>query len=243
MDLDGPVPDGTEHVPPLLAASGRSRSLSGSVETLKAHERPRLSPKQAGIPEFKQSTDLTSMEIQLSNPVSSVRQQRSPPPRRYVVGSRSGSPLYSAAEPFEPAAAGTPRDSDENVRLETATSIAPEADEIRPDDAQPSNARRCLKARWQRYTKKAEDPRWLALSVLMFMFLTLVVLLALGGLGCSPHWFPHWFSGDEGGLDPNCATSSSQQCGTETSELPVQPNATEVDPLIAQLEKTLEHVS
>ena len=242
--LEEPVPDGAEHLPTPLIASGRSRSLSGSVETLKAHERPRLTPRDAGIPEFKQSTDLTSMELQSISPVSPVspvRQQRSPPPLRFL-GSRSFGPLYSAAG-VETGALGTPRDSDETVHLETATSIASEAGEIRPDDAQLSNTRRCLKARWQQYTKKAEAPRWLAQSVLMFMFLALVVLLALGGLGCSPYWFPNWFSGDEGGLDPLCATSSSQQCGTETSELPVQPNTTEVDPLIAQLEKTLEHVS
>jgi hypothetical protein len=220
-DPEEPSPDGSARLPPSLVASGRSRSLSGSVETLKAHERPRLSPKQAGIPQFKQSTDLT------------VKPPRSPPPFRYV-GSSSFSPLSTAFK----AATGTPRDSggaEDPEGLETATSIAPEHGDTWPNGSRASypGRCRCLTTRWQRCAKHAEDPRWVATVFWKCLVSALVVLLVLGWIGCSPHWF----SAD----DPKCTESSSQQCGTDS--LPLQTNATEVDPFIAQVEKTLEHVS
>lgn len=208
QNADRPAP-----LQPRFGSSGRSRSDSAGMGDIPA-DLPLRSPTEAGIPEFKPSMALTV-----------AREQRPPPPLRHASASSSTSSL---------AAAGNPRPqrpaSDENLQ-----SVGSSVDEFASSDAsrsEPPSSRLAARA-WQRCTKKAQDPTWVALFLLQCVVCGLLVLLVMGALGCSPHW--------DAGYKPTCEPTASQQCDRESRAL--QLNATEIDPFIAQLEKQLEHVS
>ena len=199
---------------PRFGSSGRSRSDSAGMPNILS-DLPLLSPKEAGIPEFKPSMALT------------VAKEQRPPPLRYASVGASTSSLSAAGKP-------RPQRPDGDERLQSASS-SPIVDEFTSsvDSRSAPSSERLAGRAWQWCTKKAQEPALVFRFLVQCVVCGLLVLLVMGALGCSPHW--------DAGDQATCEPTASQQCARESRAL--QLNATEIDPFIDQIEKQLEHVS
>lgn len=220
-----PTDSSSESQLPRLDSSRRSRSIG---EMLQPQDLPPLSPRESGIPEWKPSSALTSMELQ-----PAIAEQQRPRPGRYKT-SAYGSTLNL------PRGGSTPRPdrSDESLKSTSSNPNAGASDESSNGSHlnEPTTDQEPGGSYWRYCWKHLQ--RYVVWYIMCTTIGGLLILLVMGGLGC----WPHWTGGTNEDLDTTCTgVSSSHQC--REKPLLLRSNSTEVDAFIGQLDDKLEHVS